>query len=206
MLVSVNNFIDNFIEKFCEIVDVDANNHIIIQEDGEEIDAVTAWISAYISKKRLPPAIVFNHIQPLFTPEIYMKIVAPALFDMHMNSVAGLLTSTFPFASNATYIDIPEKVGDTPVFGIDYIAFNFYTNLKRIDLPSSVKSVGSGAFKDCTNLETIRMPAVEQINEGAFIHCFKLDTIYCDIPKTARKLKRTYRSSVHIICNGVELK
>ena len=228
MIAVVNKFVDSLIEEFCEHIDLDSDNHIIVQGDAEVTYTVTAWIRAFISKERLSPLIVFKYFQPLFTWDSYTKVVAPALFVVYSMAIMGISESTFPNPSHTTSIDIPAKVGNISIREVTWKAFADYTNLKdikiasgikglsssvfegcralkHVDLPSSIKYVGTKAFKDCINLETIRMPAVEQVNEGAFANCFKLVTIYCDIPKTARKLKREYRS-VHIICNGVEIK
>lgn len=228
MIAVVNTFVDSFIEEFYEHIDLDSDNHIIVQGDAEVTYAVTAWIRAFILKKCLSPLIVFKYFQPLFTWDSYTKVVAPALFVVSSMAIDGIFASILPHASHATYIDIPAKVGNIPIYEVAMAAFAGYTRLKdikiasgikglgsaafegcsalkHVDLPSSIKYVGARAFKDCTNLETIRMPAVEQVNVNAFANCFKLIIIYCDIPETARKLKQEYRS-VHIICNGVDIK
>lgn len=228
MIAVVNKFGDSLVEEFYEHIDLDSDNRIIVQGDAKVTYAVTAWIRVFIFKERLSPSIVFKDIQPLFTWDSYTRVVAPALFEVYSMAIVGIFISIFPYASNTTYIDIPAKVGNIPIREIAMGAFADYTRLndikiasgieglgssvfegccalKRVDLPSSITSVGTNAFKDCINLETIRMPAVEQVNEGAFTNCFKLVTIYCDILETARKLKQRYRS-VHIICNGAEIK
>ena len=50
MIAVVNKFVDSLIEEFCEHIDLDSDNHIIVQGDAEVTYAVTALIRAFISK------------------------------------------------------------------------------------------------------------------------------------------------------------
>lgn len=65
-----------------------------------------------------------------------------------------------------TKIVIPEGVET-----IESYAFAKLTALKEVVLPSTLKKIGVGAFKDCENLTTINLNYVKFINEKAFSNC-----------------------------------
>lgn len=68
----------------------------------------------------------------------------------------------------------------------DYLFYG-WEDLVEVELPSSVKSIGKAAFKDCVNLTTLRIRrdfeigsqySFDTIGESAFEGCKKLNTIY----------------------------
>ena len=63
---------------------------------------------------------------------------------------------------------------------IGYSAFSECIFLKQITIPSTVVSIGSGAFYNCNQLEsTIIIPdGVESIQGNTFYGCIKLDSVY----------------------------
>lgn len=65
-----------------------------------------------------------------------------------------------------TRIVIPEGVET-----IEAYAFTKLTALKEVVLPSTLKKIGVGAFKDCENLTNINLENVQFINEKAFYGC-----------------------------------
>ncbi len=75
-------------------------------------------------------------------------------------------------------IKIPSKVRhDDKIYVIDGIgrkAFAGAENLKTVELPSTVKSIGDFAFEDCTSLEKVILsPGGEgvEMGEGVFFRC-----------------------------------
>lgn len=57
-------------------------------------------------------------------------------------------------------------------------AFLFCGELRGIELPASVKTIGKSAFAYCTNLETVVLNnGLTTIGEGAFMHCRSLKEI-----------------------------
>ena len=104
-----------------------------------------------------------------------------------------------------------------PVVGIDYYAFESFTRLTEIFIPSSVKNIGDGAFSGCEQLSTIHVPdeilsigarafestAITSINIGSkitklsnelFLKCEQLKSIR--IPDGVKTLgKRVFSNS-----------
>ena len=77
---------------------------------------------------------------------------------------------TVSFAEGSTPLTIGER------------AFN-YANLKSIDIPNRVTSIGERAFNSCSNLESVSIPAsVTSISEEAFYNCGKLAKVYIYAP------------------------
>ena len=53
-----------------------------------------------------------------------------------------------------------------------------------IDLPSTVTTIGQGAFSNCSNLTSVTMPSITTIGESAFSNCYNLVTVYMPAVET----------------------
>mmetsp|Transcript_12879 Transcript_12879/g.14525 ORF Transcript_12879/g.14525 Transcript_12879/m.14525 type:complete len:368 (+) Transcript_12879:235-1338(+) len=82
--------------------------------------------------------------------------------------------------------DIPSWVEhlvvDPSVTNIQSHAFSGFPQLKRVDLPYSISSIGENAFEDCENLRFVMVPlnATVSIKRYAFAGCTSLAYIYLD--------------------------
>ncbi len=80
-------------------------------------------------------------------------------------------------------IDIPERVDDYSVAGIDEYAFSDLDNVEIIDIPNTVRSIGLHSFAGCDNLHSVYMEeGLSSIDEGAFKDCISLNEI--EIPES----------------------
>ena len=93
-------------------------------------------------------------------------------------------------SSDATgTLTIPAKISGYPVTGIEHHAFMDCSSLKRITLPSSIKSIGAYAFMSCSSLTSINIPAgVATIEAMAFSDCYSLTSI--NVPSGVTKIDR----------------
>ena len=90
---------------------------------------------------------------------------------------AGPCFSPYPASAAA----IPSELGEAPVKSIGAGAFSNCTHLAEITLPGSITSIGNNAFHDCSGLESIRIPAsVTSIGARAFYRCLGLTRIEFD--------------------------
>ena len=81
----------------------------------------------------------------------------------------------------ATAMTVSFAEGSTPLT-IGEGAFH-YANLKSIDIPNRVTSIGRSAFSSCSNLESVSIPAsVTSISEEAFRNCSMLANVYIFAP------------------------
>ncbi len=84
-------------------------------------------------------------------------------------------------------ISIPDKIDGHPVTMIYYYVFSGLENTKTINIPDSVKVIGSGAFALCDKLQTINIPnSVTTIDAAAFWGNEKLQSI--TIPNSVTEL------------------
>lgn len=91
----------------------------------------------------------------------------------------GEITITgFDKTSEETEITIPETIAGLPVTGINEYVFNYCETITGIQLPGSIKTIGSDAFSGCSNLKNITIPnSVTYIGHGAFSNCSNLTSI-----------------------------
>ena len=85
-----------------------------------------------------------------------------------------------------TSVTIPASVTwnnyEYPVTSIGSNAFKNCTNLQSAVLPNSLTIIGTSAFESCSNLQTVNIPSsVTAINTDAFYYCSKLAGI--DLPE-----------------------
>lgn len=84
--------------------------------------------------------------------------------------------------STITSIDIPEGITEIG----DY-AFLSCKNLQSIKFPTTLKSIGEGAFKGCSQLAEVTIPeGVTEIGGHAFRDCYRLRNV--NLPTTVRIL------------------
>ena len=67
-------------------------------------------------------------------------------------------------------------------------AFRSCTNLTRISLPKSVKTIGDRAFYSCDSLENINLGSVEILGNSVFYRCTNFENKNIDIPNTVKEL------------------
>ena len=79
-------------------------------------------------------------------------------------------------------VTIPSTIGGKKVTRIGDFAFSWCstddTDLTSVTIPSSVTSIGSGAFYNCTSLTRVTMPSsVKSIGGSAFYECIRLKSV-----------------------------
>ena len=135
--------------------------------------------------------------------------------------------------NNGPYdIDIPSELDHHPVTGLGAYSFSGYAsaspyphnsyqigrNIRSVDIPQGVTSIGNHAFFDCFDLENITIPQsvtsigdvafgcckfttlslgenIETIGGGAFWHCSNLSEI--TIPENVKEIKNGYSENIY---------
>lgn len=73
---------------------------------------------------------------------------------------------------------VPAIIDGMQVVGVDKFAFSDKRQLKYIELPESVESIGAHAFYNCRSLESITLgDGVVDIGDGAFKNCYNISNI-----------------------------
>jgi len=91
---------------------------------------------------------------------------------------AGSITG---YSGTNTELRIPPTIGGVPVTAIGNFAFQGRTNIVRLVLPESVKTVGAYTFSGCYELTSADMPGAISIGHSAFRDCYRLASI--SVPK-----------------------
>ena len=78
------------------------------------------------------------------------------------------------------FTEMMFKIGENPFEGMEEIYYQAGKGLsiKKLVIPNSVSAIGDEAFKDCKNLETVKMfDSVTEICDKAFYDCENLKNI-----------------------------
>ncbi len=139
-------------------------------------------------------------IEPIGTLNDYKKAPSPRYdgFDVNYDestktlyiSGEGEMLEGFSYSiyGNGLYKNVENVVIGEGITSICTNAFYNYENLKRVSLPSTIKTIGYSAFSGCKYLEEINLPeGLERICEFAFANCDSLKTL--NIPSTVKVIE-----------------
>ena len=106
-----------------------------------------------------------------------------------MRPLIELRTKTYCYRGIAKYAfvqcECSEIVIEEGVESIDDMAFLYCSNLVKVTLPVSLKTIGMRAFAWCSSLQEVTIPkGVEEIGIGAFSRCGALKTFNVDDENT----------------------
>ena len=88
-------------------------------------------------------------------------------------------------------IIIPQNIDSMPVTAIGESAFEFCTEITKVEIPDTIKTIGSYAFVYCWSLESIEIPdSVISIEASAFEGCTALKTVH--LGKNLSSLKNAF--------------
>ena len=90
----------------------------------------------------------------------------------------GVITA---YHGNNIYLKVPAKIHGIKVVGIGENVF-YDSEMIRIFLPETIKTVGKKAFWSCSQLRQVNLPSVESIGVEAFEWCNKLTTVELKTP------------------------
>ena len=106
-------------------------------------------------------------------------------------SASPYLHNSYQFGRNIRSVDIPQGV--TSIGGR---AFYDCWDLENVTIPQSVTSIGPVAFGDCFKLQTLPLGEnIETIGGGAFCNCSSLSNI--TIPEQVKEIEAGYSDSIY---------
>ena len=107
-----------------------------------------------------------------------------AVIDENAELLAGIFGDLFsglgqPEAPWDTFRnDIRRVVVETGITAIGTDAFADCTNLQTVQLPDTLQIIGENSFRNCKSLTEVRIPAsVQEIGQKAFYHCTALQRV-----------------------------
>ncbi|MDE7305882.1 MAG: leucine-rich repeat domain-containing protein, partial [Clostridia bacterium] len=156
---------------------INDNNHVIrvgavitdettkeptIEEDGEIIYTATVNFGGKTYTKEK-----IESVPKLFPP----YTVGLAYSEIKSGNEIVAYSVTGKGSSTETEITVPENYNNKPVTQVAARAF-YGENITKLSLPSSVTTIGSNAFNNCTALTDITLPdSIKAVNLGAFTNC-----------------------------------
>ena len=103
------------------------------------------------------------------------------------------------YKGKSTEITVPEKIGKNTVTALAEGALStmgprktrevadVLKNVTKITLPSTIKSIGEGAFEFNFNLQEVNIPdGVDEIKDITFLHCRTIESI--TLPESVKKI------------------
>lgn len=126
----------------------------------------------------------------LFTNSIYAQDLIDDLYYTTVNaSEKTVSVSKYDYADYPETLTIPSTVtirGEAhTVVGVKDKGF-YGVAFKNVILPSTVKSIGTDAFRNCTGLSSISFSDVETIGQSAFNGCVSLTQL--TLPSTVKNI------------------
>ena len=130
-----------------------------------------------------------NGILPFEIPydvKEYISVKIGRSDGLVINERTGLVTD---YKGDAKYVIVPEYISTSDglnsakavrVKGISETAFKNKTNIKGVFLPDHIHEIPSGAFKGCSNLETVIGYGITSIGDESFSGCTSLDSFIID--------------------------
>lgn len=155
--------------------------------------APAAAEDAQESAARIPNAAELARIHSCYVPETAAQFSHPHVTAVSLNeqdaveqgfafrkkSKSVRITNYHGFAGQ---LIVPALIGGLPVNEIGKDAFAGNTTLRRIALPTSVRRIGEGAFRNTMLEECIFAAQVQDLPAGLFEQCRNLSAV--ELPKT----------------------
>ena len=119
-----------------------------------------------------------------YASENGIKFAVSSEFRYYVINGGAVITG---YRGSASDVVIPAELGGCPVRRIDDAVFMFNYDLRSIELPDTLRSIGSSAFGNAYHLKSIRFPeGFLTIEDNAFWSCFALESV--DLPSTLRSI------------------
>ena len=141
--------------------------------------AVNFWCFAYgVQILKLPANIAELLGVKLIKPEEEAEEPVESKFKVYQNHYCSFLYS-YQVSHHGMVVDrilnigkgikIPEEIDDKPVVAIGKKAFAHRNDVKKIQIPDSVKYIGRQAFYNCTQLKSVILPSMlKEMGNEAF--------------------------------------
>ena len=87
-------------------------------------------------------------------------------------------------------LDTVKSMATRPndIESLDIYTTSAYPNLKKVSLPNSIKFIGNGFFRNCSEINSMNLPeSLEEIHSGAFQGTKFLPNVLC-LPKNIKNI------------------
>lgn len=162
------------------------------QRDGH------AFIGWYDNSECKGEALRFPYT-PTASMTLYAKWEERVTEDSAFVISGGVLEGFSQTGKNLKEVIIPSQVGESVISEIAAGAFKNCTALESVRIPASVEKMGFGAFEGCTSLKSVTLPFVGENLDGSgkafFGHIFGAEDYYSNRQKVPASLKEVIISS-----------
>ena len=92
-------------------------------------------------------------------------------------TISGSTATVTGYTGSKKNVSVPSSLGGATVTAIDKYAFE-NLDITSVSLPSTVKSIGTGAFQNCTELTSVSLPSgLTSLGNVAFKNCQSLTSV-----------------------------
>ena len=92
-------------------------------------------------------------------------------------TISGSSATVTGYTGSGSRVTIPSTLGGATVTAIDKYAFEGL-DITSVSIPSTVKSIGTGAFQNCTELTSVSLPSgLTSLGNVAFKNCQSLTSV-----------------------------
>lgn len=132
----------------------------------------------------------YGYIACEYTSGKFKYLLQPAETKNNRGLEARAIVIGHSLTQSDAAVDIPASVSyNNKVYAVDSIAPDIFVGAEMysVSLPGSVKAIGSGAFKNCQNLQSVNIPAaLTALSDHLFEGCTGLMSV--TIPSTVEKI------------------
>ncbi|MBE5934476.1 MAG: hypothetical protein E7262_01625 [Lachnospiraceae bacterium] len=131
-----------------------------------------------MNKAKVIKSVIFTMLMSAVFVASFAKEAKADSYGFYTYTVKDKTATITEYTGDEINCVIPSKLGGYKVVGLGMSSFDGQKNMESVTIPSTVKSIGSYAFKNCDVLKKVTIPnSVTTLEYQCFNDCDKLETV-----------------------------